>query len=251
MRFYSLLVLAAVGSRWLGVAWADENPQACAKAYEKAQEEKTAGRFNSAIAHLKTCLAAECPSFIREDCLRWMDQTELALPTVVFSVREDGNDLTDVEILCDNKPLTGKLDGKALPLDPGLHDFSFRLPGHTPIARQVLVREGERNRIIIAEFHKLHKRLSLPEVLSPIGETTLEAKPNPHSGRILPYALAGAGVLGLAGFTTFAILGNSQQGELERTCAPNCQSGQIDSVKLKYHLADASLGVGLVSLGVA
>ena len=116
----------------------------------------------------------------------------------------------------------------------------------------VLVREGERNRIIIVEFGtRPGENLPLPEVSPRIAKTTLGAGPNPHSGRLVPYALAGVGVLGLAGFTTFAILGNSQKADLERTCSPYCQSGQVDSVKTKYHLADVSLGVGIVSLGVA
>ena len=32
---------------------------------------------------------------------------------------------------------------------------------------------------------------------------------------------------------------------------PQLSVGQVDSVKTKYHVADVSLGVGLVSLGVA
>ena len=251
MRVYSLLSFAVLVSLPLGMARAAENSQDCAQAYEKAQEEKSAGRLSGALAHLKACIALECPAFIREDCVRWMVQTESALPTVVFSVEEDGNDVTDVEILCDNKPLTGKLDGKALSVDPGLHAFSFRVPGHVAIERKILAREGERNRIIKVAFNSSTKLLPLIEPSSRSTESALQVEPNPRSGNLAPYAFAGVGILGLAGFTTFAILGNSQQGDLERTCSPNCQPGQVDSVKSKYLLADVSLGVGLVSLGIA
>ena len=67
----------------------------------------------------------------------------------------------------------------------------------------------------------------------------------------MAYSLVGVGALGVAGFTVFGLLGHSRQGELERTCAPNCQSGQIDGVRTQYLLADTCLGVGLVSLGLA
>jgi len=251
MRFYALLVVAVVGSPWLGMARAADNPQACARAYEKAQEEKSAARLRSAIGYLKTCIAPACPAFIREDCVRWMDQTEMALPSVVFSVREDGKDQTDVKILYDNHPLTGKLDGKALPVDPGLHEFIFSMPGHAPIARQVLVREGERNRAINVEFNRPVEIIPLTERSSGSAESALQAESDRRSGRLVSYAFGGVGVLGIAGFTAFAILGNNQQRDLERTCSPYCQSGPIDSVKTKYLLADVSLGVGLVSLGVA
>lgn len=247
MRFYSVLVAACLGGSWLGVARADEQPLTCAQAYERAQEEKTTGRLNAAIKHLKSCIDPSCAKFIREDCVRWMDQTEGALPTVVFSVREDGKDITSVDILCDDKPLTGTLDGKAIPVDPGLHNFTFSVPGLAPMARQVLIREGERNRILNVEF-------SRPSIAppSPTASATTTAEPNPQPRtRALPYALAGVGVLGVAGFTVFALLGSSQQGELGRTCSPFCRSSQVDSVKTRYLLADVSLGVGLISLGIA
>jgi hypothetical protein len=247
MKLFSMLMVAWVGSSWMGMARADEQPLSCAQAYERAQEEKATGQLKAAIEHLKTCIDPGCAQFIREDCVRWMDQSESALPTVVFSVRENGEDVTEVEIQCDDKPLTGKLDGKAIPVDPGLRDFSFTVPGLAPMSRQVLVREGERNRIINVEF-------SRPGVgaLSPIENATLPADSDPRpKNRVLPYALAGVGALGVAGFTVFALLGHSQQSDLERTCSPFCQSSQVDSVKTKYRLADASLGVGLISLGVA
>jgi hypothetical protein len=241
--------VACIGSSWLGSARADDKPLTCARAYESAQEEKTAGRLKAAIEHLKSCIAPSCATFIREDCLRWMDQTEGALPTVVFSVREDGKDMTNVEVLCDDVPLVGTLDGKALPVDPGLHDFTFNVPRLPPLARQVLIREGERNRIINVEFSRPAAAPPAPLLNT---KTTLPTELRPRSGaHALPYSLASVGVLGVAGFTAFALLGSRQQGELERTCSPFCQSSQTDSVKTKYLVADTCLGVGLISLGIA
>jgi hypothetical protein len=250
MRVFALLVATWMYGLGQGAATAAADPLTCAQAYEKAQEERTAGRLNAAIEHLKSCIDSSCAKFIREDCVRWMDQTESALPTVVFSVREDGRDLTNVEILCDGNLLTETLDGKALPIDPGLHHFTFNVPGLAPVGRQLLIREGERNRIIDVEFSRPHVG-SAP--LSPSPSSSVKtALPAPRAGTgALPYGLVGVGVLGVAGFTVFGLLGNSRQGELERTCAPNCQSGQVDSVKTKYILADTCLGVGLVSLGLA
>jgi hypothetical protein len=247
MRAFAVLVATSVCGMWQGVASA-ANPLTCAQAYEKAQEEKTAGQLNAAIGHLKSCIDSSCAQFIREDCRRWMDQTESALPSVVFSARQDGKDLTNVEILCDGNLLTGTLDGKALPIDPGLHQFTFNVPGLAPVARQLLVREGEHNRIIDVELSRPHRS---GESMSP-STSVKTALPPPRTGtNALAYGLAGVGTLGVAGFTMFAILGNNRQGELERSCAPNCQSSQVDSVRTKYMIADTCLGVGLVSLGLA
>jgi hypothetical protein len=255
MRICSILVATLTCISWQGRATAATNPLTCAQAYEKAQEERTAGLLSAALEHLKICIDSTCPKFIREDCLRWMDQTEIALPTVVFSVRKDGKDLTNVEIQCDDNLLVGTLDGKALPVDPGLHNFAFNVPGLAPEERQLLIREGERNRIINVDFGTSGASSALPPP-SPSPSSSVKTVPPappapPATTGALAYGLVGVGALGVAGFTVFGLLGNSRQGELERTCAPNCQSGQIDAVRTQYLLADTCLGVGLVSLGLA
>ena len=251
MRVSSILIATLMCISWQGKATAAANPLTCAQAYEKAQEEKTDGRLSAAIEHLKICIDSTCPKFIREDCLRWMDQAELALPTVVFSVRKDGKDLTNVEILCDDNLLIGTLDGKALPVDPGLHNFTFNVPGLAPEERQLLIREGERNRIINVDFGTSGERGAPPPAPSPSSSVKTEPPAPPAQTGALAYGLASVGALGVAGFTVFGLIGNSHQGELERTCAPNCQSGQIDAIRTQYLLADTCLGVGLVSLGFA
>jgi hypothetical protein len=278
MRPYSMFIAAWVTSSWPAAAAADE-PLTCAQAYERAQDEKTTGQLKAAIEHLKRCVDAKCAKFIRKDCVQWMQDAKRALPTVVFSIREGGDEITDVEILCDDKMLIRMLDGKPIPVDPGLHDFTFNVPGLVPAERQVLIKEGERNRIIKVELGT-PERIAPPPPLPPPAiaavaapspppspppspssnaEPTLSAKPNPplaessppSLAHALPYGLAGVGALGVAGFAVFASFGASQKGDLERSCSPFCQTGQVDSAKTKYVLADTCLGVGLVSLGVA
>jgi hypothetical protein len=256
MRVCPILFATLACLSWQGRAAAATGQLICAQAYERAQEERTAGQLSAAIEHLKSCLDSTCPRFIREDCLRWMNQTEIALPTVVFSVRQDGKDLTTVEILCDGNPLVGTLDGKALPVDPGLHNFTFNVPGLAAVGRQLLIREGERNRVIDVDLGTSRESSSPPlpsPSPSPSPASSVKTVPPAPLARTdaLAYGLVGVGALGVAGFTVFGLLGNSRQGELERTCAPNCQSDQIDGVRTRYILADTCLGVGLVSLGFA
>ena len=249
MKIYPTLVLVFVGGASLGSVATAAESATCADSYEKAQEEKAAGHLKAALVRLKSCIDPTCPKFIRDDCLRWMDQVESALPTVVFAARRDGKDLTDVGISCDGEPLLSSLDGKAVPLDPGSHDFSFNVPGFAPIKRQMLIREGEQNRIIDVEFGIPHE-----SVASPTSTASADAGRPGERGtftRYLPYGLAGLGALGVAGFALFGIEGNSQKGELEGSCSPYCHSSQVDSVRTKYLLADTCLAVGLVSAGVA
>lgn len=250
MRIHQAVLVLAAGLA-LFPAKALAQAAACTEDYEKAQEEKANGRLNAALAHMRGCVNPDCPKFIREDCGRWMDQTEAALPSVVFAVRRDGVDQIEVDVTCDGESLVRSLDGKAIPIDPGPHKFSFKIAGLAPIERQLLVREGERNRIVQVEFR------SLPEPIPSTAAATTKSTPAAPIGdgggnrKSLTYGLAGMGALGIAGFAVFAIWGNIQQNDLEQRCAPACQPSDVDSVKTKYLVADTCLGVGLVSLGVA
>jgi hypothetical protein len=252
MKTYAILAVAFVAGTTLSSVAAATEPASCTEFYEKAQEEKTAGHLNAAFVHLRSCIEPRCPKFIRDDCARWMDQVESALPSVVFAVRRDGKDVANVDVSCDGKLLVSLLDGKAVPVDPGPHDFSFELPDLSRIHRQVLIREGERNRIIDAEF-----RSPSPVTPSPRPATNtglhLQSKPGEQKmvTRYLPYGLTALGTLGAVGFTVFGVQGNSRKKDLEHSCSPYCQSSQVDEVKTKYQLADTCLAVGLVSAGVA
>ncbi len=252
MKIYTTLVVAvAVGTALSSVVDAAELA-ACKASYEKAQEENTAGHLNAALAHLRACVDTSCPKFFRDDCERWMDQIESVLPTVVFVVRRDGRDVTDVEVSSDGKLLVSSLDGKLVPVDPGPHEFSFTLSGFPAIKRQLLIREGERNRMIDVEFKSSLVTTPLPTRASK-ADLDLQARPSERRTALfyLPYGLAGLGALGVAGFAVLDIQGNSRKSDLEHSCSPYCQSSQVDEVKTKYLLADTCLAVGLVSLGVA
>jgi hypothetical protein len=50
---------------------------------------------------------------------------------------------------------------------------------------------------------------------------------------------------------TLGVLGKSQRDDLRDSCAPSCPEDDVGSVRTKLILADVSLGVGVVSLGVA
>jgi hypothetical protein len=232
-----------------------DSAKMCAEAYEKAQEERKAGHITAAIEHLKKCAAEDCPSFVRKDCLQWMTDAENAQPSVVFSVRRDGVELTAVDIMVDGNLLTNSTDGKALAVDPGSHVFTFRTPDGASIERPLIIREGERNRIIEIELAgRLRPTVAGPQVDAFGGSGEIardEAAPATSGSPWFSYGLAGVGVLGVSGFAVFGLWGYKQKKDLERSCAPFCEPGQVDEVSTKYIVADACLAVGLVSLGVA
>src|SRR5205814_1618210 len=68
---------------------------------------------------------------------------------------------------------------------------------------------------------------------------------------VLAYVLGGVGILGLGSFTYFGLTSKGDLSNLKDTCAPYCAQNDLDSVKTRMLVADISLGVGIVALGVA
>lgn len=251
-----LLCLFGLAALWPASAVA-QSASACSQAYETAQEERAAGHLHAALGHLRVCVAPACPMFIREDCARWIDQAEASLPSVVFAVRRDGKDEPEVEITCDGAVVTRALDGKAVAVDPGAHDFLFRMPGFEPVAQRLIIREGERNRMIEVEFHSPVERTP-PSGAHAGAKATPILAVLPPSEQVQParrtawmVGLAGLGAAGLTSFGVFAALGYQREHDLQASCSPYCSSGSVAGVRTRYVIADSSLGVGLVSLGIA
>ncbi len=139
----------------------------------------------------------------------------------------------------DGNPVATKLDGRAIPVDPGEHHLRFTHEGDAPIEQTAVVREREKGRSVVVEFG------------ADKGEDKTPA-PAPERGRsILPYVFGGVGAIATGSFLYFGISGSSDAGNLRSTCAPRCSDSAVSDVRRKLLIADISLGVGVVSLGVA
>ena len=193
----------------------------------------------------------QCSEFVRGDCSRWLGEVDAALPSLVLAARRTGRDIVDVQVLLDGEPLVDRIDGKAVPVDPGMHSLKFIHQGAEPVVIDLVIRQGEKNRLVTAEFATKPDEPETPgrppATPPPVMTTTADG-----TGRgWLPYALGGLGVLGIAGFVTLGAWGNQEKAERETTCAPECSQSAISSVRTKYYLADGALGVGILALGAA
>jgi hypothetical protein len=60
----------------------------------------------------------------------------------------------DVRVKMDGNVFAPELNGKALPVDPGLHEFAFSADGRVFATMKVLIVQGQRNRVISASMAK-------------------------------------------------------------------------------------------------
>lgn len=229
----------------------DDQKQQCISAYEQAQSLRQSGQLRAAREQALFCAQDACPEVVRNDCATWLGEIVAGTPTVTFEVRDlEGAGTTDVKVEFDGTLLKQGLDGKAVAVDPGEHTFRFTL-GDTTETREmvVVIREGEKNRKIEVAFGEPPPP---PPGPGP-GAGTGPDRPIEEDGGIptASIVLGGVGVVGIGMFAAFALIGTSEKSDLEDTCAPNCTEDEVDSVRTKLIVADISLAVGVVSLGVA
>jgi hypothetical protein len=223
----------------------------CAAASNQAQDLRSANKLRAAREQLVTCVRDVCPAMVRNDCAQWIGEVEQAMPTIVLSATDaSGKDLVAVRVTMDGEVLATTLGGTALNVDPGPHTMHYETAGSPPVDEKVVFRVGEKNRAVKVQFGG-----GAPPSGTAQGAAPPPLAPEaPSSGKHVPTAsivLGAVGVVALGSFIAFGVTGKNDADNLRSTCAPNCAQSDVDSVKTKLHLADASLGVGVVALAVA
>jgi hypothetical protein len=209
---------------------------ACVSQLDRAQLLQSAHKLQSARLAYLACSAPACPELVREDCARSLVELAAMIPTVVFSARADGRDVTDARVLLDGEAVSSALDGRAIALDPGGHVARFERAGGGVSEVRLVAREGEKNR--------------------PVGATFLNAAippPRAESGRslALPLVLGGTGLLALGGSFYVRLSADADADHLRNTCAPSCAQSSRDALSDKLVVANVALGVGVGALALA
>ncbi|HEY6463642.1 MAG TPA: hypothetical protein VIY73_25915 [Polyangiaceae bacterium] len=217
----------------------------CAGAAEKAQSLRDAAKLVEARAQLLVCMRDECPQVVVHDCVGWMREVEQNLPTVVFAARDPaGADVTDVAVRVDGVPTVQRLDGTAVAIDPGEHVFRFERAGAAPVDVHALVREGEKNRILGAQW-------TPGLALGAAADSTVTGPASAH-GRHTAWPWIVGGVAVVAAGTAIAGIasGLTDRDRMTRTCGTTpagCPEGQIDSARTRVWIGDVAAGVAVVA----
>jgi hypothetical protein len=138
----TLLSLVAVSARAGGPTTAE-----CLSANEASLNARSQHKLRDARANLLKCAARSCPTDVREECTRGVNEINATLPTIVFEAKDTGGaDLVAVRVTMDGEVLADHLDGSSLAVDPGAHTFSFETPGEPKAEKKLVIREGEKDR---------------------------------------------------------------------------------------------------------
>jgi hypothetical protein len=202
----------------------------CQVQHSQGQVLRKDGRLLEAQQAFHACAEARCPEPLQDDCFVLHEEVTNAIPSVLLMARRNGEDLPEVRVFIDGQRDPLAITGRPLPLDPGGHHFRFIAPGQGVVDVRATLIEREKNRVIAADF----------------GSPTETAEPT-HPGA---YVFGGLGILSLGSFAAFSLSGRHQEFELIE-CAPNCSERKVERMRRLYLYGDISLGVSLLSFGVA
>jgi len=227
---------------------------ACLDASNKAQGFRDAHKLLEARDALRICAQQVCPGVVSKDCLTWLDSVESSLPTVVVSAKDpSGRDLFDVKVTADGQPLTNKLAGDALPMNPGPHAFHFELADGTVLDQQVLVREGLKNQnisVVLGKAAPVPPGGGAAAGATPGGQPDTTTAADSGGGGI-PWRTVGwiTGGVGVAGVALGSIFGIMAMGDKN---GAHCDaSGACDPGKLSDANSAATIStVGFIAGGV-
>jgi hypothetical protein len=241
IRFAALALHLA----WAASAAAQDKP-ACLDAASQAQKLRSAHSLVEARAQLRICSSATCPAAVQSDCAGWLVQVEESLPTVVVSAKNQaGADLLEVTVTVDGTLLASKLDGQAVPMDPGPHAFRFEAADGSVLEERVLVREGEKNQGVAVVLQ------APPAATQQSPSPTL---PNADSGasappwRTLGWIAMGVGVVGVGVGATFGIVALHDKNTAGCNANDVCAPGTTGAIKSAALASDLGLITGSVLL---
>ena len=228
--------------------------QACERTYQRGVKLERAGLLVKAHEAMDTCATAVCGEFLRHQCAMGRDRIAQDTPSVVPIVTDDNGDtITDVEVAMDGELVSSMIDGLAIHIDPGPHEFTFTR-GKTVIGTQKIVAvQGKRNQPVAVA---LHKAKPVPQMSDPkpepakVPEAALAEVPDaaPKRGSYLgSYILLGTGALALTGYGLLTYWGRQDNDALAQ-CTPNCLQSSVDHINDLYLAANISLGVGVAAV---
>ena len=229
-----------------GAQAAPDAKKVCIGQHEAAQTFRRTGKLVEARDAAVVCAREECPAVVRADCADWIGGFGNNIPTLVIRAKLDDRDLLDVNVLVDGKLVKSHLDGTPFELNPGAHTLRFEHANIEPIEQEILVLEGEKNRVVAVNFAKVAPALPqpVPKPAEREAPSTVETyRPIP----VLTYVLGGVALAGAGGFAAFALSGQSEKKTLESSCRPICTDEELEPVRTRFMLADASLGIAVVS----
>lgn len=238
-------LLGAVGSVPRRARAADASMTECLAANESSIKLRRDHKLREARAQSLVCASSSCPAEVRDACQTRVAQLNTEVPTIVFEAKDAGGaDLTRVRVTMDGEPFAERLDGTAIPLDPGEHVFVFAAEGAPKVEKRFVLYQGETNRRekiqIPGGTPQAAATVPAPDsqahpTLQPSQDSARAESPAPAASsglgaqEVLGLALGGAGIVGLGVGVATGLVASSAWSKVQSACgsggAGSCAAG--------------------------
>jgi hypothetical protein len=159
--------------------------QACLSVFRGAEASEQAGRLRAAKERLFLCAQPLCARAIRHECALRSSRIDADIPSVVLVVQDQsGTPESDVQVAVDGEPLTSHLDGRALPVDPGLRRFTFSKSGEVIARQSVMIAQGQHNRLIAVSWKATDAPVAAATPALPAARTVMLTSIRPSSANL-------------------------------------------------------------------
>lgn len=242
------IVLIAAPSRAL--AEPTPTPAQCTEAFEESQRLSNKGKLQSALEQLVVCAQPSCPQFLAKECSSNYEVVSTRVPTIIVRIHDTAHrPVTDALISMDGTKLTDPA-GVAIPVDPGIHEFTFERAGSKPAKVRMAVAEGQKNQPVVVMLEPLPAAAPPPARTAP--STPPPSGPAPSSGiPTASYVLGAIGIAGLATGAVFRLVGTNSYNDLETRCGRACSPDDVSPVRTQFTVSSIGFGVGAAALVAA
>jgi hypothetical protein len=180
-------------------------------------------------------------------------QTQNSLPSIaVGAVDSQGNALSDISVYLDGKLLTEHPDGRAVQVDPGVHELKFMPKDKPAVIMKALVAEGEKNKLVSATIQSSEaKSARKPEPITEPPESSAAPTERRSSPPVAAYIVGGVGILAVGTGVTLRLLANHRYDQLDNSCHSSCSDSDVDSLNRKYTVSSIVLAGGAAAVVTA
>ena len=202
----------------------------CADAAAQGQRLTKDHKLLEAREEFRRCSARACPVEVKQDCVKWLEDVEQSLPTVVLTATDAaGRDVVDVRVSVDGRDLVSKLDGEAVSVDPGSHVFRFSLSDGTKLESPLIVKEGLKNQSVSVAFYR--RTAAAPGTRS-------------RTQRTFGWVIGGAGLLALGVGAVFGVTAIVENDDAHCNAMKQCLPGPLNEARTAAVGADIGLIAG-------
>jgi hypothetical protein len=233
----------------------DDPLSVCVATHQLARNANQNRELLDVRSELGQCASDGCPIAIRFECREWLAEAERQVPTVVLSATAGGGDVDQARVTLDGTVIAERLDGRPIEAPVGLHVLGFELPDGRRQELRALIRSGEKNRPLRAEFPALTPPAP-PTALPPSAVEPnraldpAEKTPSTSVQRNLSYVLGILSVGSAIAAGSLLYVGIRERDSTVQQCSPVCSEGELRPVRRWFILADVAGATSAITGGV-